>query len=227
MKKKLTILFAFAIFVLVLGWAITPAQAHQCSRHNDKDHKHCNVDPPPPSGGDGVYEVTITGNVLGNGELWEDGTNKTIGLPFQPTYELNPLIFFGNKFNMNEAGQRGENCFPDAGNVPLSAASITSRNVKGMPVLQAIGRFWFFACADDGNANGECFTDVSYLLNMFGTFEDDANWPPSNMGDINFVTMTAWEMTTTSGTYRKIACRSEDFFTDDPPGQTILVERTN
>ena len=93
-----------------------------------------------------------------------------------------------------------------------------------MPDLQAIGRFWFFACADDGidGATNECFTDVSYLLNMFGMFEDDANWPPSNMGDINFVTMTAWEMTTTSGKYRKIACRGSGSF-----AAVIPVERTN
>jgi len=44
MQKKLTLLFAFAIFVLVVGWAIMPAQAHDCSRHVDKTHKHC--DPP-------------------------------------------------------------------------------------------------------------------------------------------------------------------------------------
>ena len=37
MQKKLTILFAFAIFVLVVGWAITPAQANppdQIGKHN-------------------------------------------------------------------------------------------------------------------------------------------------------------------------------------------------
>jgi len=38
MQKNLTILFAFAIFVLVLGWSITPAQAH-CK---DPDHFDCN-----------------------------------------------------------------------------------------------------------------------------------------------------------------------------------------
>ena len=44
MQKKLTVLFAFAIVVLVVGWAITPAQAHNCP-----DHHHCgNGDPPPP-----------------------------------------------------------------------------------------------------------------------------------------------------------------------------------
>jgi len=43
MLNKLRILWAFAIFVLVVGWAITPAQAHDCSRHDDKTHKHCLV----------------------------------------------------------------------------------------------------------------------------------------------------------------------------------------
>ena len=41
MPRKLTILFSFAVFVLVLGWAITPAQAHECVNHNRPDHPHC------------------------------------------------------------------------------------------------------------------------------------------------------------------------------------------
>jgi len=44
MQKKLTVLFAFAIFVLFVGWAITPTKAH--ANHCDKkpDHKHCTQD---------------------------------------------------------------------------------------------------------------------------------------------------------------------------------------
>jgi len=38
MQKKLTILFAFAIFVLVLGWAITPAQANPPDPNGKHDH---------------------------------------------------------------------------------------------------------------------------------------------------------------------------------------------
>ncbi len=34
MQKKLTVLFAFAIFVLLVGWAITPAQAHHRDEHS-------------------------------------------------------------------------------------------------------------------------------------------------------------------------------------------------
>lgn len=37
MQKKLTVLFAFAIFVLVLGWAITPVQAEDCKGKHKKD----------------------------------------------------------------------------------------------------------------------------------------------------------------------------------------------
>ncbi len=58
MQKKLTILFAFAIFVLVVGLSITPAQAHTkgtvCT--DDPMHKHCNGDPPPDDGGGATIE---------------------------------------------------------------------------------------------------------------------------------------------------------------------------
>ena len=37
MQKKLTVLFAFAIFVLVLGWSITPAPAH-CKKSEPPHH---------------------------------------------------------------------------------------------------------------------------------------------------------------------------------------------
>jgi len=49
MQKKLTVLFAFAIFVLVVGWAITPVQAH--CKPNGPHVAHCNGDPPPEDGG--------------------------------------------------------------------------------------------------------------------------------------------------------------------------------
>ncbi len=39
MQKKLTVLFMFAMFVLVVGWAITPAQAH-CSGDPNHNAKH-------------------------------------------------------------------------------------------------------------------------------------------------------------------------------------------
>ncbi len=48
MQKKLTILFAFAIFVLVLGWAITPVQANPADADGCHNHKPCDG-----GGGDG------------------------------------------------------------------------------------------------------------------------------------------------------------------------------
>jgi len=51
MQKKLTVLFAFAIFVLVVGWAITPAQAH-CKKFGGV------VDPDCRGSEDPLFEYT-------------------------------------------------------------------------------------------------------------------------------------------------------------------------
>jgi len=59
MQKKLTILFAFAIFVLVVGWAVTPAQAHCKKKHADAGPPHCNDDPAPPGGGEGATNTLL------------------------------------------------------------------------------------------------------------------------------------------------------------------------
>ncbi len=45
LPRTLTALCAFAVFVLVLGWALTPAQAHCDGRHSG-NHPHCDVGPP-------------------------------------------------------------------------------------------------------------------------------------------------------------------------------------
>ncbi len=52
MQKKLTVLFAFAIFVLLVGWAITPAQA------DPSPHGH-------PTGGNGNDETFFVDLTLG------------------------------------------------------------------------------------------------------------------------------------------------------------------
>ena len=53
MQKKLTVLFAFAFFVLLVGWAVTPVQAHDCDNHNRTDHAlatpHCPIPIPNQS----------------------------------------------------------------------------------------------------------------------------------------------------------------------------------
>ncbi len=65
MQKKLTALFAFAIFVLLVGWANTPAQAHPCDRDPVPTHKHCkdNEPGPEPTG----PRIAIVANNFGGG----------------------------------------------------------------------------------------------------------------------------------------------------------------
>ena len=69
MQKKLMVLFIFAIFVLLVGWSITPVQAHTDDPCPHKEgHHHCgNGEPPPPDDGKVVaeYSVDITGAETG------------------------------------------------------------------------------------------------------------------------------------------------------------------
>ena len=63
MQKHLTVLFAFAIFVLLVGWAVTPAQAH-CSLNPTHNEKH-KTDPCIEGEGDMViYHVTVSGDLF-------------------------------------------------------------------------------------------------------------------------------------------------------------------
>ncbi len=67
MQKKLTVLFAFAIFVLIVGWSITPAQAHPGTPDNcpHKDgHQHCS-EPPPDGGGKATFSIDVLAGIGG------------------------------------------------------------------------------------------------------------------------------------------------------------------
>ena len=72
MQKKLTNLFAFAIFMLVVGWAITPAQAN-CPHMGRTDHPHCRNQGGTGAQGGGLYDVTVLG---------PDVFQKSIDIPF-------------------------------------------------------------------------------------------------------------------------------------------------
>ncbi len=79
MQKKLTVLFAFAIFVLVVGWAITPAQAHiadpgeDCPHTTNLDHKHCTPPgDPTPGGGAGGKDTSLIITFVDTGDLLSD-----------------------------------------------------------------------------------------------------------------------------------------------------------
>lgn len=65
-------------------------------------------------------------------------------------------------------------------------------------------------------------TDVSYVLEMYGTFADSANWPPAN-GTSNTVLIDSWEMLSTNKN-KQISCVGNGIreFTN---GVTAVVER--
>ncbi len=65
MQKKLTILFAFAIFVLLVGWSITPAQAHIKFCESDLEHKHC-------TGNDGETPMIVPTVARWGGDITRD-----------------------------------------------------------------------------------------------------------------------------------------------------------
>jgi len=70
MQKNLTVLFAFAIFVLVVGWAITPVSAH--CKPNGPHVAHCNGDPPSDDGGANIRVTVFITDAVGDG-LMSDG----------------------------------------------------------------------------------------------------------------------------------------------------------
>ena len=197
---------------LALGLMPTPALAlHDCTNPKWASHKHCEGEFFST-----FFDVTLTGPVTGAGTFHGAASeNKVINLPtHNPEDMALDLTFFAG---MEDGGF----CFPDAGSTRLFAASIDSKKVKGGGALQAIGRFWFDAETKSDLDDG---IEVSYALQMFGTFLDDDAWP----GD-NIVTMTDWNMkveTTTKGG-RKIACTSEGSFlaVPDTANVTILVDQ--
>jgi len=103
----------------------------------------------------------------------------------------------------------GAICF--VSETPIFAASITKRNVRG-GLKQAVGMFWFA-----GLNNTE--QPLNYLLTLFGTFEAPDNWPNAQE-----LTMTEWEIATSSGAgdAAQGACISEGLF--DDPDTTDIVE---
>ena len=156
-----------------------------------------------------LYTVELTGPVTGEEANWNGSSGgDTIQLPvFNLLNVALDLSFFA-------AMGEGDVCFPGAGNTVLFAAHIASKNIKGGGGLQAIGRFWF-----EGGTSvvPDDEIDVSYVLQMFGTFDPDDNWP----GD-NTLTMTDWNLKveTTSKGGRKIACTSDGPF----PAANVMID---
>jgi len=231
MQKKLTVLFTFAIFVLVMVWAITPAQAH-CTLNPTHDDGHHKKNPCiEEDEGDIVrYDVTVSGDLFpkdGSLQIYEGtdggGRSKPVNVPFQ---FLNlDLSFFVDEFDLRDVGEdRGTSCF--------AAAPVDGHNASSMTISQekdgmAIVKYHFKGFGDDETVDNPgnvvvAGTEVGYLLEMFdGAFDNE--WRPSS-GVTTTATLTKWEMSINgTGGVRNIACTGEGVFTDDP-GQTIEVK---
>ena len=180
MQKKLTVLFAFAIFVLVVGWAITPAQAggphaiHGGGRGDDVSE----------------YDVMIGGDVTSSSnDTWFGPfpSRKIIGRGFRsgPPFALD-LSFF-TVINGPFFEDRGEQCFGSE-SVPLFPQAFVQRGGGG----RAEGHLWFEGCTDLGRSvTGECVDPVVlYVLKLFGSFESPKDWPPAVL--TNTLTMNDW-----------------------------------
>ncbi len=225
MQKKLTVLFAFAIFVLVVGLQ-TDSYADHKRNHN------------PGGGGGGgdkvvaEYSVEIKGAVSGHsfdnwltlsahGITWSDPH----GLAGEFTVdegETTAFTYFIKNIN------NGDECF---GDVEWLYGNFNQR--KG----SAGGSLWFEGCTDEGtDMDGNCFTEVVYVLHVFGD-PDGSDWPrPSSDAPPISFDMTRWEMGLNNGQSDlfNISCIDEGNFADsDSQGQetptvmTIEVTREN
>ena len=215
MQKKLTVLFAFAIFVLVVGWAVTPAQAH-CPKKDGAvhsgNHPHCTK----IGTEDGEYSVAIDEAVEGQSDdLWRlSSGGKQIGLgnlSGQVIGQLD-LSFFtvptpGGPFSTT----RGINCFSNS-DVELSPQASIKKGRRG----RAEGHFWFGGKTDDG------VTTVLYALDVFGLFEQGAIWPPSSTTSM---VMTDWEIRVEGegDVVKNISCIGEGKFDDFGPDTMNIV----
>ena len=177
-----------------------------------------------------LFEVTLTGPVTSTPALadWEGSTSggRTIHLPvFNPLDMALDLSFFADMGNSMD-------CFPGAGLDGLTrlfAASIQSKNVKGMDDPQAIGMFWFNGKTKDDPIDDPI--DVGYVLQLLGTFSDPNDWPElfDLSDDTNTLKMTDWKMQveSTKKGGRKKACISEGNFADkNVPNVMISVVQT-
>jgi len=184
MQNKLTILFTFAIFVLVVGWANTSAQAHHC-KGSHKNAPECNGGGGGGGGGGGEsaeYSVTISGAVLGQSvEPWSAGNRHNIGFegPHVSLGEFTNLGYFVDQFTL------GVNCFgTQPSNTPLYAAEI-KRGRHG----RAEGHFWFWGQTDNGVPDDP--VTLLYQIYFIGTFDDPNNepWPPPSGGNPTSMTI--------------------------------------
>ena len=201
---RLTVVtFIFAMLMPVTTTRANPGDANGCHKHKEE----CGVE----NMGTPKYTVTLSGALTSIGEHdgWSEPTSgkRSIDLDSHIDPMSLDLTFF---LSVGE----GELCFvsPPSGSVTTTdvLAGITKRNIKG-GIKQAWAGFLFAGVNNTGQP-------LNYLLEIFGTFSDHESWPSTNT-----LTMTEWEITTSSGAgdAAQGACISEGLF-DDP--NTLVVE---
>ncbi len=225
MQKKLTVLFAFAIFVLVVGWTITPVQAHCMGDVHTGDHVHRTKDVPNQNEGNdkgSTYNVTVLGPDVPLKDTSMPFTGNDGGGRSKPVNNVIfqfidlDLSFFSDPIEStgNDPIDPTGNCFAGA---PVIFTSMTiSQEKDGSPIVQ----YWF-----TGFGNDVTGTKVDYLLEMFGGTEDiNGKWRPTMDSPLTVVDLRSWEMSINGKL--EIACIGEGNFTggQENPGQTIEVE---
>jgi len=198
MQKKLTVLFAFAIFVLIIGWAITPVQAHECENHRRTTHPHCNDVVEDDGSVTARIDFRVMGDISGpqcaNIKI-HNGT-KILGTNSSPKITLDMSFFdVGSLFD-----GFGDECFSAIHTGDL----IITENNDGT----ARAQFFFPALARDET------TVVKSTVLMDGGFFNGP-WPPNDGGittvEFDGMSSNSWTMTV-EGKGKKIACTGEGQF---------------
>ncbi len=161
--------------------------------------------------------VTIEGNEIGGAPINSKITNgsKNIGGFFDMPLDLS---FFTGMDDPKTPQIDGEICFRDpiTGSSIFIGAMIISQPQKKAPE-QGHVQFFFTAFGNDGTP------DIKYQLEMFGTFDNPANWLP-DPGTSTTLNVTDWKMGTEGkGQNRKISCTGDGGF---GPGTSLKVDRT-
>jgi len=206
--------FLLAACLLVGGWAASAVLAGpDCNDPKHQDRPACS------GGGSGdagaLYDLEIGGDLTGSGTDWvldnetikhlsdgrfATGGTGTIDLGY---FVLNPIF----------SAPRASNCFGDGAGVNIQAAHLEQRKTGG-----AAAFIWFDAQTDDGAVT------VRYRLEMWGYFDDPADWPPASANTMNFPTWKLRLEGPDRSKYGNVACLGDGEFSG---GTYIDLTRTN
>lgn len=163
-----------------------------------------------------TFRATVSGDISGGpqsrAQVIRDNTTQIV--ISKPSMVLDLSYFRGVSF---KAPDDGADCFAagsygGAGNGGSMHIS-QERDGSGLATAWIRG-----ATANDG------VSDLTYRLDMTGSYDDPNNWPPA-LGTSNTLRIDGWEMSSEGkGQLKKISCTGSGSF-DNPT--SILVERTD